>query len=267
MSVPFFRKDNATIRAEMKGVLNAMGLGTLYEGGKAKAIMDGVADKLSDLYNSTFEAMLNVNPSTATSVWLDLIANSVTVTRFLAEGDDSLRGRVALNMGNLMMCNEDAITLRLRLHPRVKNITYQNFVYGAGSYAVFVEPIDGTNVDSQLISDLTTLATLASAHGTFVLVLGAKDRLFRMTATVRGTNVDTDAVASAIRAYINGLGLAGTMNIDELRAAAVSAGATGIDFHDIWVDNQRILPRDFPVAWDERVVVDRTVAQPILIAA
>ena len=267
MSVPFVVKDNMTIRTEMKAVLNAMALGAIYEGGKAKAILDGVADKLADLYVSTYEGMLNVSPSTAEMIWLDLIANSVAVVRFLAEPDDSLRGRIIMNMGLQRMCNEEAIVIRLKLHPRVKNVTFIDYIYGAGSYAAFIEPLDNTAADSGLIAELTQLAKSASAGGAKVVVMAAVERLFRMTASVRGQNVSSSAIENAIRDYISSLGLAGGFYIDEARAAAVKAGAKGIDFHELWIDDQRILPRDFPVSWDEKIVVDRTVPQPIVIAA
>jgi len=267
MSVPFLKKDAMTIRTEMKAVINAMGLGAMYEAGKAKAIMDGVSDKLASLYETTYEGMLNVNVSTAQEVWLDIIANSVAVVRFLAEPDESLRARIIMNMALQRMCNEDAILMRLKLHPRVKDVTFIDFVYGAGSYAAFIDPIDGTEADSGLLQELQALAKNTSAKGAKMIVTTAVKRRVRIVASVRGSAVQAVDVASAISQYINARGLGKGLYIDEIRAQAVNVGANHIDFHEIYVDDQRILPRDFPVAWDERLVVDSSVATPIAIAA
>ena len=267
MSIPFVKKDAETLRAQTKGMLVALGIGNIFEGGKAKFLIDAFMELLGDLNDMTAEGIQNSNLLTAMSTWLDLKANSLAVNRVMAEGDSSLRGRAHMQIVNRQMCNDSAIDFKLRMHPRIKDVAYADFVYGSGSFAAFLDPITNTAVDSELVADANKLLQNTVARGTKFLVMSTTFRYVRMSIFATGPNASSGAISAAIERYFANLTRAAGFSIDEVRAAAVSGGARHIEFREIYVDNQRVLPRDFDIGWDEQLALDRTVPNAINVIA
>jgi len=263
MPIPFLPKSAEALRVEMKAFQAALGIGNIYEGGKAKAMFDEFANIMAELHGSTYDGIKNSNSTTATGPFLDLRANSLALTRVLAETDESLRNRIQIAQINRQACNDIAIDSRLKTHPRVQDVAYADFVYGSGSFATFIDPIANTQVDAELLNDIDTILAGVVAKGVMAPTMSVEMRGVRMVLLVRGVNLVPEVIAEAVRGYLESLRRAQTMAIDRVRAAAVGAGASGVEFKEIYLDQQPVLPRDIPAAWDEKIVPDPNVAEPI----
>ena len=263
MPVPFQKRKRDELLLKAKGILSSLGIGNIYEGGKAKALVDSFMEVIADLEDLTYTGLQNVNLSTATGIFLDLLANSVGVQRILAEDDNSLRQRVQYELINRQMCNEIAIATKLLQHPRIRDVAFQDFVYGSGSFAIFIDPIEGTSVDQELIDDVHVLLDNVVAKGTKVSVVPVQTLPIRITVLVRGENISSAQATSALERYVAGLKRGEGFSIDTATAAIVNAGASSVEFKEIMIDNQRVLAKNYAAQWNQRIVLDSTVDRPI----
>ena len=249
----------------MLAIMDSLSLGNIYESGKAKAILDGVADKMGEINQSTLMSMRMTNPTTATGSFLDLVANSYRVTRILSESDDSVRQRVTQQVAAQRMCNEQAIDTRLRAHPRVRDVRYVDYVYGSGSFAIFPSALSGTIVDSSLTNELQYISENVAAKGVKAVVMVPRYRNVRMVLLVTGDVATGINMGDQIAGYINDLNEGETLLLDEIRVIANQLGATSVTFKEIYLDGQRVLPRDIKPAWNEKLQVDSSFQDAITI--
>ena len=257
--LPFVPKSYNALVAEMKGVMNAIGIGNVYDAGKAWGMLRAVAEKMRELHKGASDGMTNVNVDTSSDVFLDMMANSVGVLRIFAEPDEVLRERTKLNVFNQMMANDYAVDTAIRSHPRVDDVTYYDYAYGAGSFAAFISPPQGAIPDGTLIRDVGTVVTQVKAKGVMSMTMTADYLAVRMTLLARGRNIDDlvrETASANIESYIRGLQNGETMFLDHIRGICVDAGIDHVDFNSIHIANKRVLPRDFTADWDERLVPD-----------
>jgi len=260
-------KSEDQIRQEIYAALPA-DLKFLYDGGKAKALIDVFARQLNDYYKVFDENIRMTSLSTATGVYLDFLGRSFGVNRLFNESDEMYRLRIQNNYLTQQTGNSTSVDWLLRSHPRVKDLKYVDYPYGAGSFAIFVIPNTDTIVDEVLLTELDGMLQTVKARGTYAKVL-APTYVPMIISAVINIPMEQDAsmlrqtTADAIYRHIWNLDIGETLYIDQLRAIAVNAGVLGISFTSIIIDGKKVLVRDYKIAWDEKLIPDPSLAKPI----
>jgi len=245
-------------------------LKNMYDAGKAKALVDAFSEQIGDFYEAFDENVRQVSLSTATGAYLDFIGRSYGVPRLFNESDDLYRLRIQNNILTQQTGNATSIDSLLRSHPRVKDLKYVDYVYGAGSFAIFVITSDDSIADGAFLQELQGMVNVVKSRGTKALVLAPTYVPMTISAILTipaGEDADMlrTSVSEALYKYIWNLDIGETLYIDELRAVAVNLGAKGITFASITLDGKRVLIRDYNAAWDEKIIPDPSLAKSISI--
>jgi uncharacterized phage protein gp47/JayE len=235
---------------------------TVSPGSVVRSLLEIINDQFEETYKYLEAYIPMAFLSTAQNEYVDLLGSLFNCTRYTDESDEDFKYRISNYVYSTAGANETAIYLACRSIEGVKDVFIAPYVYGIGSFAVYVVT-DDPNVPDDIVNNVQTAINDTKAFG----IVGVAERptVRRLSITYQlnfGSTVTTDELTNIVRQVNNQIKL----NIDNsvigntfylnnvlLNVVSISSKITNIDLVDVKLDNKTVYSKTITLAAGEKL--------------
>lgn len=243
-------KSRELVAQEIISRLNELNLST-HEGSVPRTLTEGLSSPVEGLYDAMNIVLRDTKLSTATGDALGAFGGMLrmprqTVTTKAEDGsvierlqdDDEYRVTLLGAFDALASSNEIAVRLKALLVPGVKEVIYERYTLGAGSFTAVPVTLAGFSLE-EVVSALEAVYEAESAFGIKYKLRLPRRKYLNMRVLVFGENIQANAgllATKEIRQYIEELdpGEAFIWNEAMTRVQAVASSIEDVELN--WMD-------------------------------